>query len=66
MRGSDKRDVECPVVRLQRHEIVAEHQIHRDGAEQIMVDRGVLQIHKLAAIALRERQRLAASVVRIL
>ncbi len=39
---------------LQRHEVVAEHQVHRDLAEQFVLDVEVLQVHKLATIALRQ------------
>ena len=31
-------DVERAVLRVQRHEVVAEHQIHRNGAEKIVID----------------------------
>ena len=39
---------------LQRHEVVAEHQVHFDLAEQIVLDVKVLQVHELAAIAPRQ------------
>ena len=39
---------------FQRHEVVAEHQVHRDLAEQFVLDVKVLQVHELAAIALRQ------------
>src|ERR1035437_3240098 len=31
-------DIERAVLRMQRHEIVAEHEIHGDGAEEIVID----------------------------
>ena len=42
-----------PVLRAQRHEIVAEHQIHRDGAEKVVIDGAVAKIDKFAAVARR-------------
>ena len=59
-------DLECFVLRLQRHEMVPEHQVHRHRAKQFVVDLGGLQIHELAAIALRDRQRLFGLGSRIL
>ena len=52
-----QRDFERPVLRLHRHEVVAEHQVHRDGPEQIVIDRGFAQIDELAAIARGDRLR---------
>ena len=39
---------------FQRHEVVAEHQVHRDLAEQLVLDVEVLQVDELAAIAPRQ------------
>ena len=36
---------------FQRHEVVAEHQVNRDGLEQIVVKLEVMQVNELAAIA---------------
>ena len=33
-----ERDIERPVLRLHRHEVVAEHQVDRDRAEQVVID----------------------------
>ena len=49
------RDLERPVLPLNRHEVVAEHQVHGDGMEQVVVDVDFLQIHELMVIALRQR-----------
>ena len=39
---------------LQRHEVVAEHQVHWNLAEQFVLDVKVLQVHELATIAPRQ------------
>ncbi len=39
---------------LQRHEVVAEHEVHFDLAEQFVLDVEVLQVDELAAIAPRQ------------
>src|ERR1017187_2009611 len=39
---------------LQRHEVVAEHQVHWNLAEQFVLDVEILQVHELATIALRQ------------
>ena len=39
---------------LERHEVVTEHQVDRDLAEQLVLDVEVLQIHKLATITPRQ------------
>ncbi len=39
---------------LQRHEVVAEHQVHRHLAEQLVLDVEVLQVDELATIAPRQ------------
>src|ERR1035437_9132754 len=44
-------DIERAVLRVQRHEIVAEHEIHGDGAEEIVIDARFPQIDILAAVA---------------
>ena len=49
--GVGQGDVERAVLRAQGHEVVAEHQVHRDGPEQIVVDGAFAQVHILAAIA---------------
>ena len=36
---------------FQRDEVVAEHQVHRDRAEQVVVELKVAQVDELAAIA---------------
>ena len=36
---------------FQRHEVVAEHQVNRDGLEQIVMQLEVMQVDELAAIA---------------
>src|SRR5882757_9349237 len=38
--------------------MVPEHQVHRNRAKQFVVDLGDLQVHELAAIALRDQKRL--------
>ena len=45
-------DVERPVVAFDGHEVVAEHQVHRDGGEQVVVDADFAQIHELVVVAL--------------
>ena len=55
---------------FQRHEVVAEHQVHWDLAEQVVLDVEILQVDELAAIAprevlavLRPRRRVANATV---
>ena len=60
-----ERDIERPVLRLQRHEVVAEHQIDRDGAEQVVIDAGFPQIDELAAVARGDGLRLLLSPPRV-
>ena len=53
--GIGDGDQQASVVLLfQRHEVVAEHQVHWDLAEQLVLDVEVLQVHELAAIAPRQ------------
>ncbi len=40
-----------PFSRLNRHEVVAEHQVDRDRVEQIVVDAGFLEIDEFVIIA---------------
>ena len=44
-------NVERAVARLQRHKVVAEHQIHWHGAEKVVVDAHFFKVHELAAVA---------------
>ncbi len=46
-----ERDVQVPVLRLDGHEVVAEHQIHGDGVEQVVIDADFAQVDELAAVA---------------
>ena len=59
-----ERDLERSVLRVQRHEVVAEHQVDRDGVEQIVIDLAFAQIDVLAAIARRKRLRLLRFLIR--
>ena len=45
-------DIERPVVPFNGHEVVAEHQVHRDGGEQVVIDADFAQIHELVVVAL--------------
>ena len=59
-------DFERPVVGLHRHEVVAEHQVDRNGAEQVVIDADFAQVDELAVVALGQRLRaLAISCSRI-
>ena len=51
-------DFEGSVLRVQGHEIVAEHEIHGDGAEEIVIDGAFAQIDVLAAVARGDGLRL--------
>ena len=53
-----KRDFERSVLGVQRHEVVAEHQVDGDGVEQIVIDLAFAQVDKLAAVARRQGLRL--------
>ena len=56
--GIGNRNRQPPVRRLiQRHELVAEHQVHRDLLKQIVVQLEIAQIDKLAAVAPRDIAR---------
>src|SRR5579863_3102570 len=48
-------DLERPVLGVDRHEIVAEHQIDRDGVEQVVIDVGYLQVDEFVIVALGQR-----------
>ncbi len=50
-----ERDVQMPVLRMDGHEVVAEHQVDGDGMEQIVIDADFAQIDELAAVALGQR-----------
>src|ERR1700722_10708937 len=50
-----QRDVQVPVLRIDGHEVVPEHQVHRDRMEQIVIDADFAQIHKIAAVARCQR-----------
>ncbi len=53
--GIGDGDDHAAVLRLlQRDKVVAEHEVHFDLAEQLMLDVKALQIDKLAAIAARQ------------
>ena len=57
--GIGDGDHQPPVLRLlQRHEVVAEHQVHFDLAEQFVLNVEVLQVHELAAVAARQVLRM--------
>ena len=51
-------DIEGSVLRVQGHEVVTEHQVHGDGAEEIVIDAGFAQIDVLAAVARGDGLRL--------
>ena len=53
-----QRDLQRAVADLHGHEVVAEHQVHRDGAEQVVIDGRFPQIHVFAPVALRHGARL--------
>ena len=44
-------DFEGSVLRLQGHEVVAEHQVDGDGAEEVVIDGAFAQVDELAAVA---------------
>ena len=48
---------------LERHKVVAEHQLHRHRAQQLVLNLEVLQVHKLRVIAARQRLGLRALVL---
>ncbi len=39
---------------LQRHEVVAEHHVHRHGLEEVVLDLEVFQVDKLGVVTTRE------------
>ena len=49
--GVGEGDLQGAVFGAQGHEVVAEHQVHRDGAEQLVVDVPLPQVDELAAVA---------------
>ncbi len=61
-RGSASAISSVAVVGLNRDEVVAEHQIDGNGAEEFVVDLGGSQIDEFAAIAPGERLRLFGSL----
>ena len=58
-------DVERAVLRVQRHEVVAEHQVHGDGAEEIVVDARFPQIHDTRSGSARQWPAPAAAPPRV-
>ena len=62
-RGVADGDHQFVCVLLKGHEVVAEHQFHRHGAQQVVLDFEVLQIDKLRVIAVRQRLSLCAFVL---
>ena len=48
---------------LDGHEVVAEHQLYRNGAQQVMLDLEVLQVDELGAIARGQRFRMSPFVL---
>ena len=59
-------DLEGPVLPLNRHEVVPEHQVDGDGVKQVVIDADFPQIHELVVIALRERLRARRLLHRVL
>ena len=56
----DHGDHERRIVRLQRHKVVAEHQLGGNAAEQLRIDALLGEIHEGAAVALRQTAGLLA------
>ena len=48
---------------LEGHEVVAEHQLYRDGAQQVVLNLEVLQVDELGAIARGEHFRMSPFVL---
>ena len=65
LRGSARAISRVPFCALQGHEVVTEHQVDRDGAEQVVVDGAVAQVDELAAIARGDGLRLGGFAGRI-
>ena len=63
--GIGERDVQVPVLRLDGHEVVAEHQVDRDGVEQVVIDADFAQVDKIAAVARGQRLGLRDLVGRL-
>ena len=53
-RGIADRDDEHIGLLFDGHEVVAEHQFHRNGAEEVVLDLEVFEINKFGAIACRQ------------
>ena len=51
LRGIGEGDFERSVLRLERHEVVAEHEVDGDGAEEVVLDGAVAEVDEFAAIA---------------
>ncbi len=60
-----QRDVQVPVLRMDGHEVVAEHQVHRDRMEQVVIDADFAQVDKIAAVARGQRLGLRDLVGRL-
>ena len=56
--GIGEGDIQCAVLRVHGHEVVAEHQVHGNGAEQLVVDGSFPQVDVLVAVARGQRLRL--------
>ncbi len=55
---------QCVALLFYRHEVVAEHQLDGHGAQQLVLNLEVLQVHELGVIALRQEFRLGALFLR--
>ena len=53
--GIGERDFESAVLDLDRDEVVAEHQVDRDGMEQVVIDALFPKVYEFAAIARGDR-----------
>jgi hypothetical protein len=53
-RGIADRDYECVRLLLDGHKVVAEHQLDRHGAQQVVLNLEVFQVDKVRAIAPRQ------------
>ena len=49
--GVGERDVERAVLGVDRYEVVPEHQVDRNGVEQVVIDADFAEVDKLAAVA---------------
>jgi hypothetical protein len=57
LRGVGDGDGEAAFGLLQRHEVVAEHHVHGDGLEELVLDLEVLQVDELGVVAAGEHLR---------